>query len=201
MDHDFYSLSPTERIALTTTARESFEPLMLRWGEVQPDFGDRWVLRASAAAMALTGATSIADLGCGSMTLARYLKPDQSYIPVDVARRDEATIVLDLNKDDDLKRLPAADACALLGVLEYSYRPRELIKALGCHYGQIVATYNPWDGHSALDPRLANGWVTNFRRADLLEVFSAADFNLRSEIALDTTGVQYLFDFQASRSR
>jgi hypothetical protein len=42
---------------------------------------------------------SIADFGCGKMILKEFLPKDIKYIPVDYIRRDENTIVADLNKE------------------------------------------------------------------------------------------------------
>src|SRR5271154_6684946 len=129
MDKTFYNLSAEDRIALTNASLESGRPLMIRWGVVDPDFGEGWQPRAAAAAEWLADAARVADLGCGTMRLERFLRPGQGYLPVDVARRDERTLVLDLNEPSDLARLPAADACALLGILEYAYRPDALLAA------------------------------------------------------------------------
>ena len=58
-----------------------------------------WSKRAALAAEFLGFARSVADLGCGTMTLERYLSEGTRYVPVDVCRRDERTIVCDFNVD------------------------------------------------------------------------------------------------------
>ncbi|HEX8168886.1 MAG TPA: hypothetical protein VF601_24245 [Beijerinckiaceae bacterium] len=189
----FYSLSAAERVALTREAHDKGQPLMARWAEVQSDFGDRWLPRAQASAEWLAGASSVADLGCGTMNLEGCLRPGQSYIPVDVVARDNRTLVLDLNKPSDLARLPEAEACALLGVLEYSYAPDELLAALRRRYGQVVTTFNVLLDETR-ESRLEQGWVNHFTHSEFLELFSRHGFRLFRERFFG--GRQYIFDFR-----
>ena len=95
---------PSDRAAITREARQKFEPVMILWS----DFGEQWPVRATAAAAWLADASSVTDLGCGTMSLERYLRPEQRYVPVDLLPRDERTLVLDLNKSLDIERLPAS---------------------------------------------------------------------------------------------
>jgi hypothetical protein len=196
MEKRFYNLSAEERMALTREARESGLPLMIRWAEVEPDFGEGWRHRAAAAAEWLADAASVADLGCGTMRLEQFLRPGQSYIPVDLARRDERTLVLDLNEPSDLARLPAADACALLGVLEYSYAPDLLLAALHDRYAQVVMSFNALRDDQDIEHRLANGWVNHFTRADLLDFFTRLGFTMTRERLLEGKRHERVFDFR-----
>lgn len=194
MEHRFYSLDADERIALVREAVAAGQPLMIRWAEIEPSFGDRWLPRAAAAAEWLADAATIVDLGCGSMNIERLLRPHQSYIPVDLAQRDERTIVLDLNRSSDLARLPGADACVLLGVLEYCYRPAELVAALHARYPQLVATFNLYDGDGGMDARLAHGWVNHFTREDVVSLFAQHGYRPRRERAFDGRRRECIFD-------
>ena len=196
MEEQFCNLDTRERITLVREAVAAGQPLMIRWAEVEPNFGERWRPRAAAAAEWLAAAATIVDLGCGSMTLAGCLRPEQRYVPVDLARRDQGTLVLDLNKAADLERLPAADACALLGVLEYIYGPHELIGALRRRYGQVVATFNVRrDGESAED-RLGHGWVNHFTRDELLSLFGRHGYALARDHLFEGKRQEYLFDLR-----
>lgn len=65
---------------------------------------------------------TIADIGCGSMGLEDVLKEkgcNFDYIPIDLVKRDERTIVLDMNKPESFYRIPSADIIVALGVLEH----------------------------------------------------------------------------------
>lgn len=169
---------------------------MIRWAQVQADFGDRWQPRAELAAEWLAGANSVADLGCGSMNLERCLRPGQSYVPVDVARRDERTIILDFNRAPDLARLPPADACALLGVLEYCYEPSGLLRALRGTYRQVIATFNAGHAAESLEMRLGHGWVNHYSHGELLELFADHGFAVSREHLFEGRRREYLFDLR-----
>ena len=195
MEDQFYRLTPSQRIVLVREALKAGQPLMIRWAEVAPDFGDRWQARAVAAATWLTVASSVADLGCGSMNLERCLRADQRYFPVDLVRRDERTLVLDLNKPSDLAHLPKADACALLGVIEYSYVPNELLDALRGKYRQVVASFNVFNSEQNLEGRLSNGWVVHFTYDEILEMFYRHGFILSGAEVCEERRLEHLFNF------
>jgi hypothetical protein len=200
MEDQFYGLAPDRRIALVRNAVAAGQPLMIRWAKVAPNFGDQWQPRAAAASEWLATTNSIADLGCGTMNLERCLRPWQRYIPVDLARRDERTLVLDLNKISDLDRLPAANSCALLGVLEYIYGPDQLIAALHGRYSQVVATFNILrDGESAED-RVGDGWVNHFTRDEVLALFADHGFALVRDHVFSGKRREHLFDLRRVRA-
>ncbi len=180
----FYALSASDRVELTREARRNGQPLMARWASIEPDFGNRWEPRAAQAAEWLGGAASVADLGCGTMNLERYLRADQAYVPVDVVARDERTLVLDLNVTSDLARLPAADACALLGVLEYCYALEDAVEAIGATYAQVVSSFNvAFEGQSH-DARLEHGWVNDCTRDEIVDLFGRHGFAAASAARL-----------------
>ena len=141
---------------------------------------DDWSGRAKLAAQWLYDALSVVDLGCGSMTLEKYLRPEQSYLPVDLARRDSRTVVLDLNSEQDLQRLPAGGAAAILGVLEYSYDAPLLLMRLRTCYANIVISFNV-ASDSNLAARESHGWVVHYNREELLRAFHEAGFSVARE--------------------
>jgi hypothetical protein len=153
-----------ERARLNQEALAKREPLMGRWRVLEPQFGEEWRNRAVAAAAWLGEVSSVADLGCGTMKLESCLRLGKIYIPVDVAVRDERILVRGLNKLLDLERLPACDACIMLGFLEYSYVPDELIAALRRCYRPVVTTFNMLSESPAW--RLEQGWVNHFTRSE-----------------------------------
>ena len=174
-------------------ALQKREPVMALWMELEPEFGEEWRNRAVAAAAWLSEAASVADLGCGTMKLEECLRPDQVYLPVDLIARDARTRILDLNSLSDLARLPVANACAMLGVLEYSYVPDELVAALRPHYRQVVATFSVIC-YETPDWRLEQGWVNHFTRQEVAELFVRHGFKLMREHNFQ--GRQHMFDFR-----
>jgi Domain of unknown function (DUF4915) len=178
----FEALPPDERRALARRAAENREPLRERWAVMTRCAPEGWHTRAAAAAAWLSTARSVADLGCGAMTLERYLAPDQRYVPVDLVARDERTIVLDLERDDLAPA--AADACALLGVLGYLFDPLCVLRKVRATFARAVVSYN---FQSEMELRLANGWVNHLDRAALLALFEAAGLRVEQQLALSPT--------------
>lgn len=183
----FEALSPDERRALARRAADAREPLRARWATMTRTVSEGWHSRAAAAAAWLDTASSVADLGCGAMTLERHLREGQRYVPVDFVARDERTIVLDLERDDLAPA--AADACALLGVLGYLFDPLNVLRKVRSTYGRVVVSYNV---QPEMGIRLANGWVNHLDYAGILALFDAAGFTVAQHIALGET--HYLFD-------
>jgi hypothetical protein len=169
---------------------------MERWAAMQPDFGDPWEGRAALAGGWLAEANTIADLGCGTMNLERYLRAGQTYIPVDLTARDERTLILDLNRPSDLDRLPGADACALLGVLEYSYLPDALLEAVRRAYRQVVLTFNVRLDDQGLDARLEHGWINHYSSDEIAALFAQHRFIVAREHLFAGRRRERLFDLR-----
>ena len=189
----FYALSAADRRGLTLASIERRAPLLMRWGRTYAGW-DEWSDRAALAADWLSTARSVADLGCGAMTLERYLAPQQKYVPVDLVARDERTVVVDLEKDD-LAQI-GTEACALLGVLEYTFDVPVLLAKLQSAFSHVVASYNVADS-DGIDSRLEHGWVNQYDAGQLRALFSEAGFLILRERAVDDS--QVLFDLRPRR--
>jgi hypothetical protein len=150
-----------------------------------------WDARARVAAARLAGARAIADLGCGTMVLERYLAPGQTYIPVDLAARDDRTLVVDF----DLDPLPAidADACALLGVLGYLKDPGSFLRAVGAAFPRTVTSYVA----VPLTPKKrATGRCNLMSPKEIRALFAAADLRIVWQVRLPSG--EELFDLRSS---
>lgn len=98
-----------------------------------------WDYRAELAAEWLREKQSVADIGCGLMTLKALLPSTTKYIPVDIASRSPDTIIVDLNKE----LLPSlgVQSAAVLGVIEYIVDPSSLLSQLR-QFRTICISYN-----------------------------------------------------------
>jgi|GEM_PF-1023641 len=192
-DGEFYARSLDERRAITMQAIETRTPLLIRWTAMSASAPDAWHARAAAAAEWLQGARCVADLGCGAMTLERYLAPGQRYIPVDLVARDDRTIVVDLEQD----ALPPidADACALLGVLVYLFDPRAVLEKVRCAFARAVVSYNV---DSEMDLRLGHGWVNHLDYEGVHRLFRDAGFAVVRERLI--SGTHHLFELAPNLS-
>lgn len=190
----YYLLEREQRIALTRRAREQGVPVMALWADLPEGLGQIWERRTALAGSWLAGAAAVADVGCGTMDLERWLEPSQHYHAVDVVPRDARTLVLNLNDPADLERLPAADACALLGVLEYCYKPELLFANLRPTYPRIVMSFNVLDEDRPLESRLEHGWVNHFTFRELAALWSRHGFAAVRDHRFEGRRREYLFE-------
>jgi hypothetical protein len=148
-----------------------------------------WIPRSNLAATLIQPGSIILDLGCGAMSLEKFLPAGCQYIPCDVVRRDDRTIVCDFNKDG----LPACDRMSTvtaLGVLEYIADLPEFLRQLR-HYGvPAVISYCPAEFSIHLD-RARLGWVNHLRAAELEAKFRDSGFKVTLRTRVDA--MQYLF--------
>lgn len=188
----FYSLPVAQRIRLTEEAIRSGEPLMERWSAIG-ECHSRWSKRAEIAAGLLRDVESVADLGCGGMILEQYLGADQTYVPVDLVTRDHRTIVLNLDRDDI--GFVQADACAILGLLEYIHRPKRLLAAVVRQFPRLALSYNLRPRRTTA--RLAEGWVNGFSKTELYALFTEVDVSVLDEIHVHEA--ELLFHLRSGR--
>ena len=97
-DMGFYELSEEERIELTRKAMAERRTVIERWS-ARTDRKPRPGASARPRRPSSVGCASVADLGCGTMTLKSHLAPGTRYVPVDVVARDADTVVVDLNRE------------------------------------------------------------------------------------------------------
>ena len=196
MGETFSRLSAEERARLTRQAHSQGVPLLSRWQEVAEDFGADWWPRTKAAAKYLQRAATVVDLGCGVMALEQHLARGQLYLPVDLCLRDKRTLVLDFNRTSELAALPPADACALLGVLEYSYDLPLLMGSVSSVYPQLVASYSAFATGETTESRLASGWVNHLTLGEVRQLFAAHGYDVRHQKRLKYKRAEYLFDLR-----
>lgn len=178
----FYDSSTADRIAMTTRAMAAGKTLTELWQVLDHARNDPWSARAAEAARMLAGQPSVADLGCGTMTLERFLEPGTDYRPVDVVVRDGRTTVCDFNAAP----LPyvEADAAACLGLVEYLYDPVAFLRRLATFYPTAVISYSVADGTSRVEARRANAWVNDMTRAQIERLFIKLGFDITRTVEI-----------------
>ncbi len=146
-----------------------------RW-EDPAQLDPAWEERVRQAARLIPPGARVVDLGCGAMLLERRLPAGCSYVPCDLVRRDERTVICDLNRGQ-LPDFRDATHIALLGVLEYIFEPDSLLRKLRRAGLPLILSYSPWERTRRLD-RPALGWVNELSLAGLIELVEGAGFQL-----------------------
>jgi hypothetical protein len=178
----FYELSSTEQIALTNSALAEKRTLTERWQALHRDEDDPWSERAMRASTLLSGCNAVADFGCGTMTLERYLEKGVDYQPIDIVARDDRTIVCDLNKDP----LPevGADGAACLGVVEYLFDVEAFFTRLAQFYPVAAISYCIADDGGPAERRRAKTWVNDLTRSEIEAAFSEGGFDITHAVTV-----------------
>jgi hypothetical protein len=178
----FYELSSAERIALTNSALAEKRTLTERWQALHRDEADPWSERAMQASILLSGCTGVADLGCGTMMLERYLEDGVGYRPIDVVARDDRTIVCDFNREPP--PVLEADGAACLGVVEYLFDVEAFLGRLAKSYPVVAVSYCVAGEDGDTEARRAKAWVNDLTHSEIETAFSEAGFDITHAVTI-----------------
>jgi hypothetical protein len=146
----------------------------LHWRRLPRRKTETWSDRAAFAAERLRGVDGVADMGCGWMTLERYLEPGTLYRPVDLVARDDRTIVCDFDREPPPATGVSAAAC--LGLLGYLEDPARFMAGLARHYRRAFVTYKAAD--LPQNARRPAGYRTALTTAQLEAMFAATGWEI-----------------------
>ncbi|CAM2172994.1 Methyltransferase domain-containing protein [Paraburkholderia sacchari] len=179
----FYDLDIKERERIVSASIDSRQTLISRWEALALEKTEGWAIRAQQAASMLGAVLSVADVGCGMMTLEKYLPRDALYVPVDVVRRDPRTIVIDLNKVE----LPdlGTDSIVGLGLLEYLFDVPAILQRIALLYRTAVLSYNSLDRVSNIGERTGHAWVNHYTEAELESLFNLSGLKIDERVHHD----------------
>lgn len=150
------------------TAPPEKSPALL-WSR-QEEFDHRWKKRIEVMASYIDVPGVVADFGCGMMWLEPFLKKTNTYLPIDYIKRDERTVVVDLNQHP----LPPLSASVgfLSGVLEYISDLRGFLNYLQeAKLNKVILSYCTMENIPDLRMRKSLNWVNNESVYVLLSAF------------------------------
>jgi len=124
---------------LNLFSRKKNCPNAQHWENPQ-NFDQVWKKRIEIMATYLNSGEQVLDFGCGMMWLENFLKNENKYVPIDFIKRDDRTIVFDLNRDDFPEIY--GGIAFLSGVLEYINDIDKFILELkNRNYVKIILSY------------------------------------------------------------
>lgn len=124
---------------------------------------------------------SVVDYGAGKMYLQKYLVPDVKYYPVDYIRRNERTILCDLNQGvfPDIR----SDAAICSGVLEFIYTAGQLLTHVCEHTAKmIILSYLGVDDFPDVDGRRASAYVSDLSERQIIALMESKGFELDKKV-------------------
>ncbi|MCW5752824.1 MAG: hypothetical protein KIT81_16945 [Alphaproteobacteria bacterium] len=147
---------------------------LARWSDPR-NLQAEWDERAAMAARHVLPGQPVLDLGCGAMALERFLPPGTPYRPADIVARRADCLVIDLNRGE----FPEGrfGSVTLLGVLEYLYEPEAVLRRARLAAGRLVLSYAIDLGQKP-EKRRANGWVNDFKEAEIRRLLEASGWRL-----------------------
>lgn len=156
----------------------------------EEEFDSRWELRNKVIASYIDSPGIVADFGCGMMTLERYLKPQNCYLPIDCHRRDNRTLVFDVNHES----FPPVNAeiAVCSGFLEYVEDVGRFVNGLEtCAFKMVIISYCTTEHFPDMGNRNYLNWTSHLSIFDILNLF-LPKFNLR---AIDDVNKNTIFVF------
>ena len=121
------------------------------------DFSDEYI-----------GISDVLDIGCGMMFAKGYLKSKgiHNYSGLDYKKRDDNTIVCDLNKKEFYDH--EYDLFLIAGCLEYVENPEWFFEQLKKCRKKILISYCTIELNSNLEQRRANAWKNDLCENDIV---------------------------------
>jgi len=148
-----------------------------------------WDARAELAAHFIPAGARVLDLGCGIMSLQRFLPHGCSYQGCDLVARDPQTIVCDFNMGGfPTDAATDADIISVLGVLEYVSDAEAFFAHLQSANCDVVLSYCAVDLSGSMD-RASLGWLNHFSFLDLSDLLDRHGFRIKSTLPVDSLQV------------
>lgn len=124
---------------------------------------------------------SVVDYGAGKMYLWEYLGREIEYFPVDYIRRNEQTILCDLNQGvfPEIQ----ADVAVCSGVLEFIDTAEALLVHV-CTYTKrmVILSYLGIDNFPDIEGRRASAYVSDLSEKQILDLMASNGFRLGRKV-------------------
>jgi hypothetical protein len=138
-----------------------------RWKEANELFED-WNERTALLARYVPSNSAVIEFGAGNMSLRNLLPDNCIYIPSDLVKRFEETVVCDLNGPIYIDLSPF-DVAIFSGVLEYVFDIETVFEQLQKEIAHVLLSYACAD--ICTHNRLGNGWLSDYTQDQLLTIF------------------------------
>ena len=184
-----YLFAKIKRIIITFLNKSTKQSDVSRWSQDKSLFVS-WDERTQLLANQIQPNNKVFEFGAARLVLEDMLPKGCEYFHSDIIRRNENTLVVDLNKKKP--NLPQVDYIIFSGVLEYIFEVETLLEHLSQFTNNFVFSYAVTNHFKEKTDRRFHGWVSDLSEADLLTI--ANKLHLKSEI-FGTWKKQVLFHF------
>lgn len=122
--------------------------------------------------------SKVIEFGAGNNFLCDYLDNSIQYTPSDIFKRNEDTLVCDLNDPSTYLDLTNYDVAVFSGVFEYIYDIDEVFNYLKDEIPQINMSYCCSD--IIKTDRLKSGWLSDYTLDELKTIFKKYDYSIKN---------------------
>ena len=119
----------------------------------------------------LNKVNSIMDLGAGHQTLRRKIPSSIEYIPCDIYKHVDSTIIVDFNKGEFYNKKVDVVFCS--GIFEYIYDLKQFIKNISKNTNILIGSYHFKDD---VENR-SDIWVNSYSMIDFFKIWHDLGFN------------------------
>lgn len=159
-----------------------------------------WEPRSEGIAKYIKPNSVVLDVGCGVMSLEKYLPEGCRYLPCDIVSRDERTQVVDLNKGE-FPDIRDATIITLIGVLEYITDLDNLFRKLKQTHLPIILTYTVYHPVYEQKNKVTDGWVNHLKEMELQQYLDKHGFFIEMWSQSETTHVIKMMDMDCVYER
>ncbi len=140
---------------------------------------------------------TLVEFGCATMETERALRAEGlghfEYLPSDCFRRDERTLVGNLEDAAFRRTLPCVDVFFLAGVLEYLEDPVPVLRALAGRSRYLFFSYCPRMPHH--DERVRLGWKNHYTEVEMRILARSLGAELCAEGGFDPGAEKPVFTY------
>ena len=119
----------------------------------------------------LNKVNSIMDLGAGHQTLKRKISNNIEYIPCDIYKHVDSTIIVDFNKGEFYNKKVDVVFCS--GIFEYIYDLKQFIKNISKNTNILIGSYHFKDD---VENR-PDIWVNSYNIVDFFQMWHDLGYN------------------------
>jgi hypothetical protein len=120
----------------------------------------------------------VLEFGAANRFLKKYLPENCTYLHSDLVKRNEETIVIDLNKE--IPDLPISNYIVFSGVLEYIFDVKLIIKHCSKYTDHLLFSYATFDKFPNTNNRRYNGWVSDMNELEFNKLANEINFEIKN---------------------
>lgn len=148
-----------------------------RWSKEESLFPS-WEGRTILLSKQIKPNSIVLEFGAANRFLKKYLPENCTYLHSDLVKRNEETIVIDLNKE--ILDFPISNYMVFSGVLEYIFDVKLIIKHCSKYTDHLLFSYATFDKFPNINNRRYNGWVSDMKEFEFIKLADEINFEIKN---------------------